>query len=72
MKESFLYRLSLYLLCFFLSFYSLNAFDYHRFLKKNVDVFAARVLYFLLAACLAYLSAQFFMGIMFFFDYVGK
>lgn len=67
MDSSFLQRVALYFLCFILSLYGLQAFDYHRFLKRNAPVWPARVLYFLIGIALAYLSAQFVMGIMLIF-----
>lgn len=61
----YLYRLIIYLLSLIVAYYGLSAFDYSRFLRKNVDRYQARTLYFLLACALAFLLAQFLMGIMY-------
>lgn len=68
MKQIFIFRLCVYFLCLILSFYGLNALDFQRLLKRHAPVYEAWILYFLLAVALAFVSAQFFMGIMIVFQ----
>lgn len=64
----YLYRLIIYILSLVLAYYGLSAFDYSRFLRANVNKYQARTLYFLLAIALAFLLAQFLMGVMYAFQ----
>lgn len=57
-------RLVIYFLSFIVSSYALSAFDFNRFLKKN-SVMKAQIFYLLIAMSLAFLVAQFIMGIMY-------
>ena len=60
----FLKQILVYFICFMLSLYALSALDFKRFIKKNA-AFKAQVLYLILAMAIAYLFAQFLMGIMY-------
>lgn len=65
MKE-FVIRIFIYLICFLISIYGLNALDFNRLLKKN-KVNQAWILYILLACIMAYLFGQFIMSITYYF-----
>jgi|GEM_PF-7089726 len=67
MTTLYLIRLCLYFICFGLSLYGLSAIDYNKYLHEKVDPRKAWVLYIILSCCLAYLLAQFLMGIMYSF-----
>lgn len=55
-------RVGLYIVCFALSLYGLNAVHYEKILKGN-HIRQAQVLYFLLAMALAYLVSEFMLGL---------
>lgn len=63
MKE-FIIRIIIYLLCFALSLYGLNAFDFNRFIKKN-HISEARVLYVIIAIALTYILGQFLISVVY-------
>lgn len=60
-------RVGIYLFCFILSIYSLNALDFNRFIKQGRTV-QGQMLFFILACVLAYLLANFFMAIIYRFN----
>ncbi|MCH4013769.1 MAG: DUF1146 family protein [Solobacterium sp.] len=61
---SFLVRALVYIACFVLSYWALMGLDYNRFLKQG-HVSQGQVLFFLLAAGLAYLAGSFLLGIIY-------
>lgn len=63
----FYYRVIIYLLCFILSIYSLNAIDFNRFLKQGKTI-QGQLLYLILSCVLAYLFANFLMAIIYRFN----
>lgn len=68
MKSSlFIVRIIIYLICFVVSLFGLQAFDFNRFIKKN-KVIEARVLYFIIAICLAYMLGQFIISITYYLN----
>ena len=60
-------RVIIYFICFLLSFYALSALDFNRFLKQG-RVVQGQILYFALACCMAYLMANFFIAIIYFYN----
>lgn len=65
--SKFYYKIVLYLLCYVLVMFGLNAFDYNRFIKQN-RVVEARVLYLIISFVLTYLLGSFLMDIIYFFN----
>ena len=66
MKEFYI-RVIVYLMCFLISLFGLNAFDFNMFIKKG-KTFEAWVLYFVISMCMAYLLGQFMMAIIYYFN----
>ena len=66
MNEFYL-RLVVYLFSFLLSFYSLSALDFNRFLKQGKTV-PAQILYFVITSCMAYLFGNFLMAVIYRFN----
>lgn len=62
--SQFVMRVFVYLACFAASMYGLSSIQFEKLLKGN-KVKEFYVLYFLLAMGLAYLAAQFLMGLMY-------
>ncbi|MBR2788224.1 MAG: DUF1146 domain-containing protein [Erysipelotrichaceae bacterium] len=60
-------RVVIYFICFLLSFYALSGLDFNRFLKQG-KVAQGQILYFALACCMAYLMANFFIAIIYFYN----
>ncbi|MBO4358495.1 MAG: DUF1146 domain-containing protein [Erysipelotrichaceae bacterium] len=60
-------KTGIYLFCFILSIYSLNALDFNRFLKQGKTV-QGQLLFFILSCVLAYLLGNFFMAIIYRFN----
>ena len=67
MMFDFYVRVFIYFFCFLLSLYALNALDFNRFLKQG-RVLQGQILFFLLAAALAYLTGNFLMSMIFYFN----
>lgn len=63
MKE-FIYRTVLYLACFCVSFWALMGLDFERFIRKGRTKQAQMIL-LLVSMALAYLVAQFLMGLLY-------
>lgn len=57
-------KAAVYILCFILSYYGMNAFNFEKILKAG-HVSQARVLYVLIMLALAWLSAQFILGFLY-------
>ena len=60
-------KVLMYLFCFAVSLFGLNAIDLNRFIKQG-KVGSAQILYLILACCLGYLLANFFMSIIYFYN----
>lgn len=60
-------RVAIYLFCFILSLYSLNALDFNRFIRQGKTV-QGQMLYFVIACALSYLMANFLMAIIYRFN----
>lgn len=60
----FISNIIVYLICFVIALFGLKALDFNRFIKKN-HVVEARVLYFVLAICIAYILGQFLISIIY-------
>ena len=65
MRDYFI-RFLIYFICFIFSIFALGAFEYNRFLKKKVNPLQAQMLYLIIAACIAYLLANFISGIIYY------
>ncbi len=63
MKE-YVYRTILYLSCFFVSFWALMGLDFERLIRRG-RTRQAQVILFLLSMAIAYLVAQFLMGLLY-------
>lgn len=57
-------RVILYVMCFILAFRAMNAWDFEKILKPG-HTRQAQVLYWLIAAALGYLAAQFVLGLIY-------
>lgn len=62
--KDFIFKVVIYILSFILSFYGLSALDFTKFIKKG-RVRETWILYFMLAASLAYLFGSFLMAIIY-------
>lgn len=66
MRE-FIFKVIIYLLCFVISFYGLSALDFKKIIKQG-KVTETWVLYFIIAASMAYLFGSFLMEIIYRFS----
>lgn len=65
--NTYISRIIVYLICFIISLFGLQAFDFNRLIKKN-KIAQAWVLYFILAFVLTYILGQFMFSIIIFFN----
>lgn len=65
--NDFIIKIVIYLLCFAITLYGLNAFDFNRFIKKNKTK-EAWILYFLIVIIITYLFGQFIMSVTYYFN----
>lgn len=63
MSSGYIVSITIRIVCFVISFWALDALDFQRFLKKG-RVAKAQVLYWILAAGLSWMLAEFILGLM--------
>ena len=60
-------KIIIYILCYLLVLYGLNAFDFNRFVKKG-HIQEARILYFVVSMAITYLIGEFVMSVIYYFN----
>lgn len=65
--NTYISKIIIYLICFVICLFGLDAFDFNRVIKKNKTA-QAWVLYFIIAFVLTYLLGQFMFSIILFFN----
>ena len=63
MSSDYIVSITIRIVCFAISFWALDALDFQRFLKKG-RVAKVQVLYWILAASLGWMLAEFILGLM--------